>query len=123
MGSRLEEDALLLCRLASTKSGLGQRAAVALHEYLAHYASSSCEESEPDALGLRRRRPRKAAAAEAVRARARGLMLAKQLLQASGSNPDAHGAAGGSTARPAASAAASSRAVLTRTAANVSKTL
>ena len=53
VSSRLEDDAMLLCRLASAKLSHGQRAAVTLEEYTAHYASAP--EDEPDALGLRRR--------------------------------------------------------------------
>ena len=83
VGSRLEGDALLLCRLASTKLRFGQRAAVTMAEYLGVYADDAAEElREPDALGLRCLQPHQRASADAVRARARGLLQAQQLLGA-----------------------------------------
>ena len=126
VGSRLEDDALLLCRLASTKLTYGQRAAVTMAEYIAHYADAA--EDEPDALGLRRRRPQQRVSAEAVRARARGLLHAQQLLQAANAGGAGH-SNGSSTARAAASTAAASREIPARAAAtsmvytSVSKTL
>ena len=75
VGGRLEEDALLLCRLATTKLRTHQRSAVSMAESLAHHAAPATEELEPDALSLRRRRPRMRASAEAVAVRARGLLL------------------------------------------------
>ena len=83
VGSRLEGDALLLCRLASTKLRFGQRAALTMAEYLGVYADDAAEElNEPDALRLRCLPPHHRASAEAVRARARGLLQAQQLLDA-----------------------------------------
>ena len=70
----------------------------ALDEYLRAHAERGAP--EPDPLGLRRRRPHRAAGADAVRLRARGLLLAKQLL---GGAP---GGAGAVTARVAETTAA-----------------
>ena len=115
VSSRLEDDAMLLCRLASAKLSHGQRAAVTLEEYTAHYASAP--EDEPDALGLRRRALPPKPNAEAVRARARGLLEARQLLQAAECHTGGiDGRSGGSSARAAASTAAAAHEIFARAA-------